>query len=1593
MIVGGPSTCCAFSIFNSHLPHRAAAPPVGRPVVKLVAVVLLSLIEDTPDMDQPRFQSRVPGTFRSVRHNSMAVAVPANMLDPDLTGPRTGVLRPEPPAASSPLTTRVSACGHRLDVRAACSPRGNQSFLTPLPLGRHHIYPLRTETPCYWFDLQAIVSIFMTQPTWLAEMVLGFCGVTAVMAARCCNKAWSRSGITVELIRKGYRLGSRVREDTREMAEPGFAAFGVLGFFAHAEVNRIRCVNKAWSESSPLSRGYGNMGYPASGAAGPNRGPFPGCVTQRAREVHAGNRINNRRRERQFTTTAFKSQVLARAPVRLTSRFVRRAPDDPDPVLGNHRLTCRFVRRARDDTAPVSANNRQRQRVFTTARTDVDACAKDDGDGEYRNEPKDFTAGSSSVGGAARTVIDLSANDEGGVTHVDKEDGDGAEEDSDDDTASTATGTLEGAPTRLRDDDDPDRDAGGAAPRTTGAGVPRAAGTRGPRSSGGGDRPPHGVGSSSSGSGRSRRRGPGKPYVVLRSGVSGAKDLVTPLASLEAPQATKLGKRPRGLATRKVPNAPTKKRRERAKLKWCGFCLDMKVGRCRKKACLRKAEIGVRPLTIVESVIGTREDRDGASLDAKAPAGIPVASTIRDVVNVVSVAHRGDGGLATPAREDPFAPSQDSVVAMSTIDDAATMPQRDTFMAPEVVCGLSELRTAVAGSDVQAVDDPFAPSQDSVDAMSTFDNAATEPEKLEWNFTCVREVENAARQRVLRIGQIAAFDEDVLNLANKYGKLAADGRAYLASLTPDTSDDEGLPSEDVRDLPKDDDFSWSSEEDHERAPMQLSDFLRDEPESGTVVPTTVSVSSSAPVPAAMPCVTGSSRVTMDAECGASELEPAPTGTRLSLSNDTTCASCGVACGHLFVCVTCTGDVCTDCAGSLNPASAPTGHPPGHYKRGGLMWTTCRKCSAASGVHADGSSTGHEPPESGPDDGKDDMNTSDRGRDDRNDGIDSSDGPLTSPLPFPDGVNGEDKGGATGSTTRPKEVEHPKRHTVHYVVRDLSVGVSGRAALPGENFEDSYVLYDLSGVFGPGRKTDWASAEEFYTQEFTAALGVLAGVVRDATNSDYYYDRIRRRLLHNDTGVATGGRGASEPRTTGSKPRNWNQNVEYPPRHEVRGAMKRFGVRIACDHQVASGCPEWLEIYREYHVDPSRALYSVSMSNGMHRHACNHCHVHKSKCSAPGTVVPVLHPAIELYLLKRVRGSVGKPPLSYAGIEGDLKQHLRVSPFIHCSLPHPGGAGCPGTRDADKKCKRCWHSENYADVAKSKFMAGAQQLPRARHEKYTRRDGRAAKATTSGLRTADAPTTIHHMMLRNGDCEFDRAMFTTQVESQIRHRLTFLNGDLRSTPGISQPASNSMADFWKTYREENLFKAYSDFADDPNGPKNFDVYQMRLVGLLYRQRSKSEPGANGGKNPKRTHAGTFPGLSVDDVGGDATKARSGADQGYEMVAVVASLASLMVSVKAWACRRVTGGVVLGLDHTYNCLKGTTNVCRPPPPLPPSPTPPFILPVLSPTSLYPLAPPYAPSTPRAHLPPKTIEHSSRNSPSPFSLHVRCISSTRA
>ncbi len=86
-------------------------------------------------------------------------------------------------------------------------------------------------------------------------------------------------------------------------------------------------------------------------------------------------------------------------------------------------------------------------------------------------------------------------------------------------------------------------------------------------------------------------------------------------------------------------------------------------------------------------------------------------------------------------------------------------------------------------SDDGLLDEPIFKKKKSVQQVSNNDSPPT------WNFQCVREQENAKRERVEKMGEWPAFDADMAALAENYGRMAAEGKAYLATLSDDSDDE------------------------------------------------------------------------------------------------------------------------------------------------------------------------------------------------------------------------------------------------------------------------------------------------------------------------------------------------------------------------------------------------------------------------------------------------------------------------------------------------------------------------------------------------------------------------------------------------------------------------------------------------------------------------------------------------------------------------------------------------------------------------------------------------------------------------------------
>ena len=477
-----------------------------------------------------------------------------------------------------------------------------------------------------------------------------------------------------------------------------------------------------------------------------------------------------------------------------------------------------------------------------------------------------------------------------------------------------------------------------------------------------------------------------------------------------------------------------------------------------------------------------------------------------------------------------------------------------------------------------------------------------------------------------------------------------------------------------------------------------------------------------------------------------------------------------------------------------------------------------------------------------------------------------------------------------SSKRPVEAADPR--TRPYVRRDPA-SLDPLALLGGAvPLRSSFVVYDVTESLSHTLPPEHGSSVEYRAGEFEEALKLLLPLVLDATGPDFFHLTLGQE----------------------QKPAKWAEQCKFPPTHTRSGKiLPRFGVRYVCDHSRLSGCPEWLEIYREHLGAEGKHLYSVSMSNGVHRLACNHTHVRKSTTSPTGVVVPALHPAVAQYMLGQVRARDEPGSLTYRVLEKGLKDYLRRTKFLHCGLPLPGMVGSPQTRSQDLKCTQCWHAETYVSVADSEYFDTAQNMPPPRPAAFTRRWGGGPNLTREGSTTSEVAVTIHHMMLRQGDDPHGNGIFETQVEEQIKTKLVALNAEFGKTPIVPQPASDNMQDFWHWFDKHNLFTAWTNFAADDH-PVYFDVYRWRPLALLYRRRSTDE--RTGNKGDRELHVEDFAEVTV--------RAQCGPDKGFEMVAVFASMASLIVSVKAWSCRRVTGGVVLGLDHMYNVLKSTTNV---------------------------------------------------------------------
>ena len=168
----------------------------------------------------------------------------------------------------------------------------------------------------------------------------------------------------------------------------------------------------------------------------------------------------------------------------------------------------------------------------------------------------------------------------------------------------------------------------------------------------------------------------------------------------------------------------------------------------------------------------------------------------------------------------------------------------------------------------------------------------------------------------------------------------------------------------------------------------------------------------------------------------------------------------------------------------------------------------------------------------------------------------------------------------------------------------------KASMPGRE------IFDLTELVGLNTADEmWVTAHVYYEKKFKRVMELLRDEIRRAAGEDYYYHTTFCKFI---------------PAKCFSKTQLWPPR--YPPSKKggLEGAvMPSFGVRYHCDHFRISGCEEYLTVRREYELDPSREIYSIELSTGLHRMACVHLPTYNNK-NITG-IAPALHPAADLYL--------------------------------------------------------------------------------------------------------------------------------------------------------------------------------------------------------------------------------------------------------------------------------------------------------------------------------------------------------------------------
>ena len=227
------------------------------------------------------------------------------------------------------------------------------------------------------------------------------------------------------------------------------------------------------------------------------------------------------------------------------------------------------------------------------------------------------------------------------------------------------------------------------------------------------------------------------------------------------------------------------------------------------------------------------------------------------------------------------------------------------------------------------------------------------------------------------------------------------------------------------------------------------------------------------------------------------------------------------------------------------------------------------------------------------------------------------------------------------------------------------------------------FYDLTDKLERmGMTTQWATAIQYRDGEFEAAKRLLAPVIRHLTGEDYFF----------------------EFKVDAEWPRFWARTgMVYPPTKSknCNVVLDAFGYRYSCDHKWSSGCLETAFIKREYAFSSTRSIYSLALSRGRHRIACNHSNCGNTTHSCPNEKIAKMHPAVDMYIRKEIRNN---PKITYRKLEAGLAIHIRSATGLHCSFPRDGSRDTSaGTGKGGKSI--CTHQDTYQVVANNPHYRG------------------------------------------------------------------------------------------------------------------------------------------------------------------------------------------------------------------------------------------------------------------------------------------------